>query len=78
MFFGGLLTAFVIALILALALALAPVSYRQWMLSVPKRVRRHLQHEPEVVSGLLRVCLRAVESMLPVSTASWRPAPSGC
>ena len=40
------------------------VPYRQWVLSVPKRVRWHLRHKPEVVSGLLRVFLRAVETTL--------------
>ena len=38
------------------------VGYRQWVLSVPKRVRWHLRQNPEVVSGLLKVFLRAVET----------------
>jgi len=38
------------------------VQFRQWVLSVPKRVRWHLYHKPEVVSGLLGVFLRAVET----------------
>ena len=40
------------------------VPMRQWVLSVPKRVRWHLRHKPEVVSGLLRVFLRAVETTI--------------
>ncbi|MCP4292730.1 MAG: transposase, partial [bacterium] len=40
------------------------VQFRQWVLSVPKRVRWHLAHKPEVVSGLLGVFLRAVETTI--------------
>ena len=40
------------------------VPYRQWVLSVPKRVRWHLREKPEVVSGLLVVFLRAVETTI--------------
>ncbi len=40
------------------------VPMRQWVLSVPKRVRWHLRHKPEVVSGLLGVFLRALETTL--------------
>jgi hypothetical protein len=40
------------------------VQFRQWVLSVPKRVRWHLRHKPEVVSGLLTVFLRAVETTI--------------
>ncbi len=36
------------------------VAYRQWVLSMPKRVRWHLRTNPEVVSGLLGVFLRVV------------------
>ncbi len=38
------------------------VQFRQWVLSMPKRVRWHLREKPEVVSGLLGVFLRAVET----------------
>jgi hypothetical protein len=38
------------------------VQFRQWVLSMPKRVRWHLKQKPEVVSGLLGVFLRAVET----------------
>ena len=38
------------------------VPFRQWVLSVPKRVRWHMHRKPEVTSGLLGVFLRAVET----------------
>lgn len=37
------------------------VPYRQWVLSVPQRVRWHLHEKPEVIGGLLRIFLRVVE-----------------
>jgi hypothetical protein len=40
------------------------VPLRQWVLSVPKRVRWFLAHRPETVSPVLRVFLRAVETAL--------------
>jgi len=40
------------------------VQYRQWVLSMPKRVRWHLRHKPEVISGLLAIFLRAVETTI--------------
>jgi len=40
------------------------VPYRQWVLSVPKRVRWHLREKPQVTSGLLGVFLRAVETTI--------------
>ena len=40
------------------------VCYRQWVLSVPKRVRWHLREKREMIAGLLRVFLRAVETTL--------------
>jgi hypothetical protein len=40
------------------------VPCRQWVLSVPKRVRWHLREKPEALSGLLCVFLRAVETTL--------------
>jgi ribosomal protein S27E len=45
-------------------LVLPRVPYRQWVLSTPKRVRWHLERKPEVVDGLLRIFLRAIETML--------------
>jgi len=38
--------------------------HRQWVLSMPKRVRWHLRHKPEVISGLLTVFLRTVETTI--------------
>jgi hypothetical protein len=40
------------------------VPFRQWVLSVPKRVRWHMRKKPEVTSGLLAIFLRAVETTL--------------
>ena len=40
------------------------VPYRQWVLSMPKRVRWHLREKPAVISGLLGVFLRAVETTI--------------
>ena len=40
----------------------APV--RQWVLSFPKRVRYFLHNDPKVAGDVLRIFLRAVETML--------------
>jgi hypothetical protein len=40
------------------------VQFRQWVLSVPRRIRWHMGHKPEVTSGLLGIFLRAVETTL--------------
>ena len=40
------------------------VPYRQWVLSVPKRVRWHMREKPAVTGGLLKVFLRAVETTI--------------
>lgn len=37
---------------------------RQWVLSVPKRLRPYLHHDPEVAGGVLHVFLRAIRSTL--------------
>jgi len=37
---------------------------RQWVLSVPKRVRYFLRHRPETIAAVLRIFLRAVETTL--------------
>ena len=37
---------------------------RQWVLTVPKRVRYFLQRDPRIFSGVLRVFMRAVETTL--------------
>ena len=49
------------------------VQFRQWVLSVPKRVRWHMK-KPEVVSGLLGIFLRAVETTIRQSSPD---APAG-
>jgi hypothetical protein len=40
------------------------VPFRQWVLSVPKRVRWHLREKPAALNGLLGVFLRALETTL--------------
>jgi hypothetical protein len=40
------------------------VPFRQWVLSMPKRVRWHLREKPEVISGLLGIFLRAAQTTL--------------
>jgi hypothetical protein len=37
---------------------------RQWVLSVPKRLRPYLHSDPKIASGVLRVFLRAIRSSL--------------
>jgi hypothetical protein len=37
---------------------------RQWVLSIPKRLRYFLQHDPAVVSSVLHIFLRVVEETL--------------
>jgi hypothetical protein len=37
---------------------------RQWVLSLPKRLRPYLHHNPEVASAVLRIFLRAIRSTL--------------
>jgi len=41
-----------------------PLSVRQWVLSVPKRLRYFLQHEPEAISAVLHILLRVIEAQL--------------
>ena len=41
-----------------------PLPVRQWVLSVPKRLRYFLQHEPEAVSAVLHILLRVIEARL--------------
>ncbi len=40
------------------------VQHRQWVPSMPKRVRWHLRQKPEVISGMLTIFLRAVETTI--------------
>jgi hypothetical protein len=43
---------------------LPKVPVRQWVLSVPKRVRYVFRHESETVGAVLRIFMRALETML--------------
>ena len=40
------------------------VPYRQWVVTVPKRVRWFLKHRPEALDGLARIFLRAAETTI--------------
>ncbi len=52
----------------------APLPVRQWVLSVPKRLRWHLEREPRAVSAVLHIFLRVIEAHLraTIPTASPR------
>jgi hypothetical protein len=41
-----------------------PLPVRQWVLSLPKRLRYFLQHEPEATSAVLHIFLRVIEARL--------------
>jgi hypothetical protein len=41
-----------------------PLPVRQWVLSVPKRLRWYLEREPQALSALLHILLRVVEAHL--------------
>jgi hypothetical protein len=41
-----------------------PLPVRQWVLSVPKRLRYFLQHEPEAIGAVLHIFLRVIEARL--------------
>jgi hypothetical protein len=41
-----------------------PLPVRQWVLSVPKRLRYFLQHEPEALGAALHIFLRVIEAQL--------------
>ncbi len=49
---------------------------RQWVLSVPKRLRPYLHSDPKIASGVLRVFLRAVRSTVH-TTSPGAPASAG-
>jgi hypothetical protein len=51
------------------------VPVRQWVLSVPKRLRPFLQHRPRTASAVLHILLRALRATLREAspTASWSP-----
>ncbi|MBL3601737.1 MAG: transposase zinc-binding domain-containing protein [gamma proteobacterium endosymbiont of Lamellibrachia anaximandri] len=41
-----------------------PLPVRQWVLSLPKRLRYHLQHDPKVLNSVLRIFLDQIERHL--------------
>ena len=41
-----------------------PLPVRQWVLSVPKRLRWHLEREPQALSAVLRILMRVIEAHL--------------
>jgi hypothetical protein len=41
-----------------------PLPVRQWVLSVPKRLRWYLEREPRALSAVLRILLRVIEAHL--------------
>ena len=41
-----------------------PLPVRQWVLSVPKRLRFFLEREPKAVSAVLHILLRVIEARL--------------
>jgi hypothetical protein len=43
---------------------IAPLPVRQWVLSVPKRLRWYLEREPQALSAVLRILLRVIEAHL--------------
>ncbi|MEX2608830.1 MAG: transposase, partial [Gemmatimonadota bacterium] len=43
---------------------LPPVPLRQWVLSLPKRLRPYLPHDPQLAGAILRVLLRALQTRL--------------
>ena len=50
-----------------------PLPVRQWVLSVPKRLRWYLEREPRAVSAVLHILLRVIEAHLCRSSdASWQ------
>jgi hypothetical protein len=49
------------------------VPFRQWVMSVPKRVRWFLLHHPAAAGGLLRVLLRVVQTRLRLASCSAPP-----
>ncbi len=43
---------------------LPPLPVRQWVLSVPKRLRPFLHHNPAIAGAVLRIFLRALRTTL--------------
>jgi uncharacterized Zn finger protein (UPF0148 family) len=53
------------------------VPVRQWVLSVPKRLRYHLQHDREALNSALRILLDAIEQHLRGNLGAGTPARTG-
>ena len=52
-----------------------PLPVRQWVLSVPKRLRWYLEREPRAISAVLQILLRVIEAHLwQAATPARRPA----
>ena len=47
-----------------------PLPVRQWVLSVPKRLRWYLEREPRAISAVLHILLRVIEAHLRRSSAA--------
>ena len=56
---------------------LPPLPVRQWVLSVPKRLRWYLEREPRAVSAVLHNLLRVIEAHLRRRTGEPRTRASG-
>jgi hypothetical protein len=53
--------------------AMPPIRVRQWVLSVPKRLRWYLGREPKAVTSLVRILLRVIEVHLGEATPGASP-----
>ena len=49
-----------------------PLPVRQWVLSVPKRLRWYLEREPRAISAVLHILLRVIEA--PICAGAATPA----
>jgi hypothetical protein len=54
-----------------------PLPVRQWVISVPKRLRYFLQHDPEAISAVLHILLRVIEARLRQRSGCARGRPGG-
>jgi hypothetical protein len=56
---------------------LSPLPVRQWVLSVPKRLRWYLGREPRAISAVLHILLRVIEAHLRQGSGAGAPARFG-
>jgi hypothetical protein len=54
-----------------------PLPVRQWVLSVPKRLRWYLERDPRAISAVLHFLLRVIEAYLRQGTGAGSPARFG-